>query len=301
MRRKRSGRPIRLVSGLPQWFNQLHRAHRHTSFSCLHFCCPPDHLRRRFRIEVTAEFVNLGRQLGLPSAGSHGGDEEPRLHAGCHPSATRRSDCVDQRRQRASQRHVDSRTEICVIRQGYESWHQVLDADNTVRNRRVPLLDSPVDAWHDRRIAVTGVPSSLRPADRRQRCARLQNRRSCSESNTSRISVSYPQPVRCLTTINRTYVGIAIVGCPTRRRRTANRLGWALPPLLDRRQRCRSRSSSSDAARPPNHRGRRTYKFVKRAPSRPELAPLEVYIMPELTKTEPTSLILPITLGRFWP
>ena len=41
-----------------------------------------------------------------------------------------------------------------------------------------------------------------------------QNRRKWSESDTSRINVSYPQPERCLTIISRTYVSIAIVGRP---------------------------------------------------------------------------------------
>src|SRR5947208_3138810 len=41
-----------------------------------------------------------------------------------------------------------------------------------------------------------------------------QNRRRCNESETSRTSVSYPQPVRCLTTIKRTYVSIGIDGRP---------------------------------------------------------------------------------------
>jgi len=41
-----------------------------------------------------------------------------------------------------------------------------------------------------------------------------QNRLRWIESDTSRINVSYPQPVRCLITISRTYVAIEIVGRP---------------------------------------------------------------------------------------
>jgi hypothetical protein len=56
-----------------------------------------------------------------------------------------------------------------------------------------------------------------------------QKRRRCSESDTSRTSVSYPQPKRCSSTISRTNTDIANVGRPLITRR-------CLPPLGDRLQ-----------------------------------------------------------------
>ena len=62
---------------------------------------------------------------------------------------------------------------------------RVISSTTSAPSRRVRLriVDS----------SGTASPSAIR-----------QNRRRCSESATSRISVSYPQPVRCLMTISRT-------------------------------------------------------------------------------------------------
>jgi hypothetical protein len=71
--------------------------------------------------------------------------------------------------------------------------------------------------------SITSGPSrrtSLRIVDSsgtRSVSAIRQNRRKCSESDTSRTSVSYPHPERCLITINRTKPSIAIVGRPNAR------------------------------------------------------------------------------------
>ena len=69
-----------------------------------------------------------------------------------------------------------------------------------------------------------------------------QKRRRCNESETSRTSVSYPHPLRCLTTIKRTYVSIAIVGrpCATASRSQRAAIGSNSPA---------SRSNSSTPAR----------------------------------------------------
>jgi hypothetical protein len=61
-----------------------------------------------------------------------------------------------------------------------------------------------------RRVNLRTVDSS----GTRSPSAIRQNLRRWIESDTSRTSVSYPQPVRCLITINRTYVAIEIVGRP---------------------------------------------------------------------------------------
>ena len=60
-------------------------------------------------------------------------------------------------------------------------------------------------------ISCTTLAPSLRASfltvdssGTRRSIAIRQKRRRCSESDTSRTSVSYPHPVRCLTTINRT-------------------------------------------------------------------------------------------------
>src|SRR5712691_8758630 len=76
-----------------------------------------------------------------------------------------------------------------------------------------------------------------------------QKRRRCSESETSRTSVSYPQPVRCLITIKRTKLAIEIDGRPRPRApcSTAAAIGCSSTASHSTASR-RSRSSGSSRA-----------------------------------------------------
>src|SRR3954469_956797 len=87
--------------------------------------------------------------------------------------------------------------------------------------RRAPAPGLVASAAKPEQIAsITSAPrrrTSLRIVDSsgtRSHSPKRQNRRECSESETSRTAVAYPQPDRALTTISRTKRSIGTVGRP---------------------------------------------------------------------------------------